>query len=107
MSDADYSTLMLKDDDEDPIAGFRRLSIWVMINDWLDYNEQQSLEAILRFHGVEDPVLTKHLATFVNWTRADEKAKSKFGSPSPPFLLVLLSTMGIYGGKVLAKARDD
>jgi hypothetical protein len=76
----------------------------MILNDWLDYDEQQTLEAILRFHEVEDPDLVKRLATFINWVRADEKAKSRLQGEQPPYLLVLLSQMGIWGKNALSPA---
>lgn len=73
-----------------------------MIKDNLSYEEQSSLEAICRFHGCDDKDLVKHLATFCNWIRADEQAKFNFGPAKPPYLIALLSTMGIYGADVLS-----
>jgi len=77
-----------------------------MLKDYLAYDEQQALESICRFHNVDDSELIKHLAEFCNWTRADEAAKGHLGGDSPPFLIVLLSQLGIYGGAALAKARE-
>lgn len=76
-----------------------------MINDFLDYEAQKTLEAICRFHGADDPELIKHLATFANWIRADEQAKFNRNA-KPPFLLVLLSQMGIYGAAALEPAKE-
>lgn len=72
-----------------------------MLNSWLPYEEQKALEQILRHHQVEDPELTKHLAEFINWVKDAEKAKSSFHRTEPPFLIGVLSSMGIYGGEVL------
>ena len=66
-----------------------------MLQSHLPWEEQDTLVKILRYHGVDDPDLTKHLAEFCNWIRADERAKGRFGAEQPPFLLVLLSQMGI------------
>ena len=79
-----------------------------MLSNHLDYDEQKTLEAILRFHDIDidaDPKLVKDLATFCNWTREDEKSKSALHSSQPPFLLCLLSLMGIYGKNALPPAR--
>ena len=73
-----------------------------MINDFLPYEEQHALEAILRHHGKgQDSALAKDLATLCNWIRLAEQARFN-RSLRPPFLLVLLSGMGIYGSEVLA-----
>jgi hypothetical protein len=39
--------------------------------------------------------LVKHLATMINWVRADEQAKHNPGQSPPPFLIVLLGQMGL------------
>jgi len=73
-----------------------------MIHDSLPYEEQHALETILRHHGV-DPrgdgtQLTKDLAQLGNWIHQAER--SKFDrNQKPPFLIALLSMMGIYGKK--------
>lgn len=77
------------------------------MKDYLPYDEQKTLEAICRFHSIEDPDLIKHLATLMNWVRQDEAAKSRLNRDGkPPFLLSLLSSMGIYGGAALEKPRE-
>lgn len=70
-----------------------------MIRDFLDWETQHALELILHHHGVDDPVLTKNLATLINWVKADQEAKRRFGGDQPPYLLVLLGQMGIYTPK--------
>ncbi len=70
-----------------------------MIRDFLDWEEQHALELILKHHGVDDPALVTHLAQFINWIKADDEAKRRFGGPKPPYLLVLLGQMGIYTPK--------
>lgn len=68
-----------------------------MINNFLPYEEQDALEKILAHHGVHNEELTKALAMFGNWIRADERSKANFGGePPPPFLLVLLGQLGLY-----------
>ena len=82
-----------------------------MLSPYLDYQERTTLRAILRFHGVEegDGKLEEHLSTFINWVRADEKAKHRLtvGTDNPPYLLVLLSLMGIYGDAALEPERTS
>jgi hypothetical protein len=73
-----------------------------MITDFLPIEEQDALENICRFHGVDDKALIKDLATFGNWIHESEVARLRFGyAHKPPLLLVLLSKMGIYGKAVL------
>ena len=77
-----------------------------MINDFLPHDEQHALEAILRHHHVEDPELAKHLAQLGNWIHLAEQAKFN-RNLQPPFLLVLLSLMGIYKPADLNKPRKE
>lgn len=79
-----------------------------MLSSYLDYQEASTLKAILRHHGVEPTdKLVDNLGTLLNWTRADERAKHRLtaGADQPPFLLVLLSQMGIYGNAALEPER--
>ena len=80
-----------------------------MLSPYLDYQEATTLKAILRHHDI-DPTdkLVENLGTFLNWTRADERAKHRLtgGADQPPFLLVLLSQMGIYGAAALEPERQ-
>ena len=66
-----------------------------MIDDFLPYEEQDTLEKILAHHGLADEKLTRQLATFANWVRMAERARLVFSAEKPPFGLVLLSTMGV------------
>ena len=81
----------------------------MMLSPYLDYQEA-TVKAILRKSGIDpdtdDGKLMERLSTFVNWVRADERAKHKLtpGAEQPPYLLVLLSLMGIYGGDALEPA---
>ena len=81
-----------------------------MLSSYLDYQEATTVKAILRKSGIDpdtdDGKLMERLSTFVNWVRADERAKHKLtpGAEQPPYLLVLLSLMGIYGGDALEPA---
>jgi hypothetical protein len=81
-----------------------------MLSPYLDYQEATTIKAILRKSGIDpdtgDGKLMENLSTFVNWVRADERAKHKLtpGAEQPPYLLVLLSLMGIYGGDALEPA---
>jgi len=80
-----------------------------MLSPYLDYQEASTLKAILRHGGVEPTdKLVENLGTFVNWVRADEKAKHRLtgGADQPPFLLVLLSLMGIHGADALEPAKQ-
>lgn len=81
----------------------------MMLSPYLDYQEDTTLKAILRHHGIDpnDSKLMENLSTFVNWIRADERAKHKLtpGAEQPPFLLVLLSLMGIHGAAALEPER--
>lgn len=78
-----------------------------MINNHLPYEQQKALEAICRSHGVQDKDLIADLATFGNWIRTDEQDKARLNRvPQAPYLIVLLSTMGIYGKKVLDKSPE-
>lgn len=80
-----------------------------MLSPYLDYQEATTIKAILRHSGVEPTdKLVENLGTFVNWVRADEKAKYKLtpGAEQPPFLLVLLSLMGIHGADALEPAKQ-
>lgn len=75
-----------------------------MMKDRLPYEEQKALEAICRHHGVDDPELIAHLAAFGNWIRTDEADRARLSrNPAAPYLITLLSTMGIYGREVLEK----
>jgi hypothetical protein len=70
-----------------------------VINDFLPLEEHQALEAILRHHDI-DPRgdgknLARDLAQLGNWIHLSEQAKFN-RNLQPPFLLVLLSLMGIY-----------
>ena len=82
----------------------------MMLSPYLDYQEATTVKAILRKSGIDpdtdDGKLMERLSTFVNWVRADERAKHKLtpGAEQPPYLLVLLSLMGIYGGDALKPA---
>lgn len=82
----------------------------MMLSPYLDYQEATTVKAILRKSGIDpdtdDGKLMERLSTFVNWVRADERAKHKLtpGAEQPPYLLVLLSLMGIYGGDALEPA---
>jgi hypothetical protein len=82
-----------------------------MLSPYLDYQEATTIKAILRKSGIDpdtgDGKLMENLSTFVNWVRADERAKHKLtpGAEQPPYLLVLLSLMGIYGGDALEPER--
>ena len=66
-----------------------------MLNDFLPYEEQDTLRKILAYHGADDPELVKHLAQFCNWIHEYERAKFQLHPEEPPYLLVLLSQMGI------------
>lgn len=80
-----------------------------MLSPYLDYQEATTLKAILRHHGVEPTdKLVENLSTFLNWVRADERAKHRLtgGADQPPYLLVLLSLMGIYGADALEPAKQ-
>jgi hypothetical protein len=80
-----------------------------MLSPYLDYQEATTIKAILRHSGVEPTdKLVENLGTFVNWVRADEKAKYKLtsGADTPPYLLVLLSLMGIHGADALEPAKQ-
>lgn len=69
-----------------------------MIKSYLPYEEQKALEAILRHHSVDDEKLRNDLATFANWIRLDEADKTRLNRiPQAPYLISLLSGMGIYG----------
>lgn len=69
-----------------------------MINNFLPYQEQKALEAIARHHGVDSEAFLRDMATFANWIRTDEADKGRVSRvPQAPFLIVLLSQMGIYG----------
>jgi hypothetical protein len=80
----------------------------VMINDFLPYEEQKALEAILRKHGKgQDTMMAKDLATFCNWIHAHDQAQTRFNrTAEPPFLLTLLSSMGIYGAAALDPPKE-
>ena len=69
----------------------------------LPHDEEDALKRILRHHGVTiTPGLLDHLGQLINWVHQFEQAKTKLRKGSePPYLLVLLSTMGIHGAKVL------
>ena len=83
----------------------------MMLSSYLDYQEATTVKAILRKSGIDpdmdDGKLMERLSTFVNWVRADERAKHKLtpGAEQPPFLLVLLSLMGIHGAAALEPER--
>ena len=82
-----------------------------MLSSYLDYQEATTVKAILRKHGIDpdtdDGKLMERLSTFINWVRADERAKHKLtpGAEQPPYLLVLLSLMGIHGAAALEPER--
>lgn len=84
----------------------------MMLSPYLDYQEATTVKAILRKHGIDpdtgDGKLMENLSTFVNWIRADERAKHKLtpGAEQPPYLLVLLSLMGIHGADALEPAKQ-
>jgi hypothetical protein len=83
-----------------------------MLSPYLDYQEATTIKAILRKSGIDpdtgDGKLMENLSTFVNWVRADERAKHKLtpGAEQPPYLLVLLSLMGIHGAAALEPERQ-
>ena len=80
-----------------------------MLSPYLDYQEATTIKAILRHSGVEPTdKLVENLSTFLNWVRADERAKHRLtgGADQPPYLLVLLSLMGIYGADALEPAKQ-
>ena len=79
----------------------------LVINDFLPYDEQHTLEAILRHHGKgQDTALAKDLATFGNWIHLVEQARFN-RSLQLPLPLVLLSTMGIYGSEALSPREES
>jgi hypothetical protein len=83
----------------------------MMLSSYLDYQEATTVKAILRKSGIDpdtdDGKLMERLSTFINWVRADERAKHKLtpGAEQPPYLLVLLSLMGIHGAAALEPER--
>ena len=70
-----------------------------MLSSYLDYQEASTIKAILRHQGIDPETgegkLMENLSLFINWVRADERAKHKLtpGADQPPYLLVLLSLM--------------
>ena len=84
----------------------------MMLSPYLDYQEATTVKAILRKSGIDpdtdDGKLMERLSTFINWVRADERAKHKLtpGADQPPYLLVLLSLMGIHGADALEPAKQ-
>ncbi len=72
-----------------------------MLQSFLPYEEQKTLETICAHHHAADPELIAHLAQFCNWIHQEEAADE----PSPPFLLVLLSTMGVLNRRTPAQTR--
>lgn len=76
-----------------------------MIEESLPYEEQHALESILRRHQIDPKsddgrALAKDLAALGNWIHDAERAKFN-RNDTPPLLLALLSTRGIYGRDVL------
>jgi hypothetical protein len=67
-----------------------------MISEYLPYGEQDALDSILKYHDIDDPVLTKQLAQLMNWVRETEEDKSRLSRRfQAPMLIVLLGQMGI------------
>lgn len=69
----------------------------------LPADEEDALRRILRHHQVQlTDSLVKDLGALINWVHQLEQAKSNFaGAAKPPYLLSLLSTLGIYGGEAI------
>lgn len=76
---------------------------------FLPYEEQETLEAICRYHGITDPKAIEHLAQFGVWIHEYEQAKQRFGPPrgGPTNLLSFLSLLGIYGKDALKPAKTE
>ena len=67
----------------------------------IPYDEEDAIKRVLRHHHV--PVsrkLVDDLADLLSWVHESEQASVHFGHPKPPFLLVLLSKLGIYGKEI-------
>ena len=61
----------------------------------LPYEEDHALKLICAHHGVTDEALIKDLSSLCCWIHDEERASHDPGQSTPPFLLVLLSLMGI------------
>jgi hypothetical protein len=62
---------------------------------FLPYEEAHALQLILRHYGITDEALIKDLSSFCCWIHDEERASHDPGQPKPPFLLVLLSQLGL------------
>lgn len=67
-------------------------------------DEEDALRRILRHHGV--PITRKmveDLGRLLVWVREVEQAKVQLGAQklSPPLILTVLGSMGIYGGEAI------
>lgn len=71
----------------------------------IDYAEEDALKRILRHHDVTvTPKLVADVSVLLEWVRADEAVKARFDNKTPPpFLISLLSTMGIFGADYLSQ----
>lgn len=69
----------------------------------LSYDEEDVLRRILRHHDVlTSRKLVDDIGALIEWVRSVEQNKVSLGSRvSPQPLLVLLSTLGIYGGEAI------
>jgi hypothetical protein len=64
------------------------------------YDEEEAIKAILAHHQLPiTPKLVSHLGQLLVWVREDQKHKDWPNHTPPPFLLVLLGSMGIYKEK--------
>lgn len=80
-----------------------------MINSLLSDEEGDALRRILRHHGVPlAPQLVKDLAAFINWVHELERSRMQLGSNKnpPPYMLVFLSSLGIYGSEAINTTRE-
>lgn len=68
----------------------------------IPYDEEEALKRILRHHGVSlTRKMVADLSELMGWVHETERAKFKLtNADPPPYLLVLLSSMGIFGGEV-------
>jgi hypothetical protein len=62
---------------------------------FLPYEEEHALKLICANHGVQDEQLLKDLSELCCWIHDEERASHNPGQSPPPFLLVLLSQLGV------------